>query len=103
METIDPYTILGAIGVALRLFGFWRTSHGKWRSTSVWYELDTIVGASLIIVYEFQRHIYITLPINFVLVYISFRGLSSYAERYEQRQQRKRLRQKSRNKKPKRR
>lgn len=85
----DPYTYAGMLGVTLLLFGFWRTSIGRWTNKSPMYELDTVAGASLVIAYQLHVHAYITLPINIVLVIISFRGLTSYAERSRERKARK--------------
>lgn len=82
MNWQDPYVLIGFVGMLLILSGIWRTTSGSWRHTSVWYELDTIVGASLIIIYQLHVKAFVTLPINAALVFISFRGLSSFAERY---------------------
>lgn len=82
MNWSDPYHYVGAVGVVLVLIGIWRTSSGKWRQNSVWYELDTIVGAGLLLLYQIHMKAYIVMPINIALVIISFRGLSSFAERY---------------------
>lgn len=82
MDLTDRYVICGLAGMLIIMLGLWRTSSGRWRHRSVWYELDTIVGASLIIVYQLHVKAYVTLPINIFLVIICFRGLSSYAERY---------------------
>lgn len=82
MNLNDPYVISGLAGMALIVLGLWRTSSGRWRHTSGWYELDTVIGASLIIMYQLHVKAYVTLPINVFLVIICFRGLSSYAERY---------------------
>lgn len=82
MYWTNPYTIIGTIGMILILIGIWRTSTGRWHHKSVLYELDTIIGASLLIVYQINMKSYVSLPINLVVVFISFRGLSSFAERY---------------------
>jgi len=84
MDFSNPYVISGCLGVALVLFGLWRTSSGRWHHSTIWYELDMIIGASLIIVYQLHIKAYVTLPVNVFLVLISFRGLSSFAERYAQ-------------------
>lgn len=82
MEWASPYTICGLSGMLLIMLGLWRTSSGRWHHSTAWYELDTIIGASLIIVYQLHVKAYVTLPINIFLVFVCFRGLSSYAERY---------------------
>lgn len=82
MDFSDPYVIIGICGMVLMIFGLWRTTSGVWRHTSAWYELDTIIGASLLITYQLHVKAYVSLPINVFLVFVCFRGLSSYAERY---------------------
>ena len=82
MNFSDPYVICGLVGMAFIMFGLTRTTSGRWHHNSGWYELDTIIGASLIIIYQLHVKAYVTLPINIFLVIICFRGLSSYAERY---------------------
>lgn len=77
----DPYVYVGIAGVICILFGLWRNSIGRWKNKSLMYELDTVVGASLVIIYQLHVHAYVTLPINLVLVFILFRGLTSYADR----------------------
>lgn len=88
MDLTDIYTISGLTGMILIVLGLWRTSSGRWRHTSGWYELDTIIGASLIIIYQLHVKAYVTLPINLFLVIVCFRGLSSFAERYARVQKR---------------
>jgi len=72
---------IGVLGGALLLFGFWRTSIGKWKGTSFIYELDNLVAALLIGFYTFDKHAYVSLVINLVWAVVAFRGLTSYAER----------------------
>lgn len=88
MNFNDIYTIIGLAGMVLIMISLWRTSSGRWHHSYVWYELDTIIGASLIIIYQIHVKAYVTLPINVFLVFICFRGLSSFAERYAVRKQR---------------
>lgn len=88
MDFSDYHVWSGIAGMLFIVLGLWRTSSGRWRHSSTWYELDTIIGASLIIVYQLDAKAYVTLPINVFLVIICFRGLSSYAERYALRQKR---------------
>ncbi len=98
MNWQDPYTLIGLAGVLLVLMAIWRTSVGKWSHHSVIYELDTIFGAALLLVYQYHHKAYIVMPINIAYVYVSFRGLSSFAERYAKRKkykiEKKQLRQK---------
>lgn len=73
--------ILGAIGGVALLFGFWRTSIGKWKGTSLVYELDNLAAALLLSVYSLSKHAYVSLVINAVWGVVAFRGVTSYAER----------------------
>jgi len=82
MDWNNSFTYIGITGMLLVLAGFWRTSVGKWNNKSFIYELDMIIGASLLILYQIHFKAYVALPINIVLVFVSFRGLSSYAESY---------------------
>jgi len=75
------YTVAGIIGAILILFGFWRISIGKWTGRSVWYELDNLIGAVLILIYQLHYKVYISVVLNFIWATVAFRGLSSYAER----------------------
>lgn len=82
MNFSDPYVITGIIGMLFIVFGLYRTSSGRWRHSSLFYELDSIIGASLLIIYQIHVKAYVALPINLMLVFVSFRGLTSFAERY---------------------
>jgi hypothetical protein len=75
------FTIIGTAGAILILFGFYRTSIGKWSSKAFWYELDNFVGASLLAVYQFHHKVFITVVINIIWAIVAFRGLEPYAER----------------------
>lgn len=75
------YTILGLIGGVLILFGFYRTSVGRWTGKSLWYELDNLGGSLLILVYQLHYRVYISVVINLIWAVVAIRGLSSYAER----------------------
>jgi hypothetical protein len=79
------YTILGTIGAVLVLYGFYRTSIGKWKSKSFWYELDNAVGAILLIIYQAHLHAYAAVVLNFVWAVVAIKGLNSLAERYQSR------------------
>ena len=76
------YNIVGTIGGALILLGFYRTSIGKWENKSFWYELDNVVGASLLIVYQLHLNAYISAVLNVIWALVAFRGLTSFAQRY---------------------
>lgn len=76
------YTIIGAVGAMMILFGFYRTSIGRWTNKSLWYELDNVVGAGLMIVYSSYYGAYVSMIINAVWIIVAFRGLLPFAERY---------------------
>jgi hypothetical protein len=87
------YTIIGSMGAALILLGFYRTSIGRWTNKSIWYELDNLIGALLLIVYQLHIRNYISLVLEIVWAVVAFRGVTSLAERYEkERHSRKRRR-----------
>lgn len=77
------YTIIGSLGAALILFGFYRTSIGRWTNRSIWYELDNLLGAILLIIYQLHIRNYISLVLEIVWAIVAFRGVTSLAERYE--------------------
>ena len=72
---------LGIIGGATLLFAFARISLGKWKNTSMWYELDNLIAAVLLSVYTFSKGAYVSLTINIVWGIVAFRGVTSLAER----------------------
>lgn len=74
-------TVFGLAGATCILFGFYRTSIGKWTGKSVWYELDNLVGASLLIVYQLSIGAYVTLFLNVIWVVVAFVGITSIVER----------------------
>ncbi|HUP26021.1 MAG TPA: hypothetical protein VM124_00040 [Candidatus Limnocylindrales bacterium] len=84
------YSVLGTIGAILILLGFYRTSIGQWKNKSFWYELDNTIGALLLIIYQAHLRAYISVVVNAVWAVVAFRGLTSFAERYQGRQKRKR-------------
>ena len=75
------FTALGIIGAVLILFGFYRTSIGKWTGKSLWYELDNFFGAILVMIYQLHYRAFISVVLNIIWALVAFRGLSSYAER----------------------
>lgn len=72
---------IGLLGGILLLVGFWRTSIGKWKTTSFWYELDNVIGCGLLLVYAWEKHAYVNIVLNVVWGVVAFRGLASYEER----------------------
>jgi len=79
---MDWYNIVGTLGAALILLGFYRTSIGKWKSKSLVYELDNLVGSILLLVYHIHFQAYIGAVLNLVWMVVAFRGLTSFTERY---------------------
>jgi hypothetical protein len=75
------YDLIGIIGAALILFGFFRVSSGKWSGKSFWYELDNLFGAILVGIYQYHHMAYVSIVINIIWAIVALRGLSSYAER----------------------
>jgi hypothetical protein len=75
------YTVLGVCGGLLILFGFYRTSIGKWSGKSLWYELDNFFGATLLTIYQWHYKVYISVILNIIWAIVAFRGISSYTER----------------------
>ena len=75
------YDLIGIIGGLLFLFGFYRTSIGKWTGKSIWYELDNLAGALLMSVYAFHKQAYISIFLNVVWALVAFKGVTAYAER----------------------
>ena len=78
------YTVIGAIGACLVLFGFYRLSIGKWKNKSFWYELDNTVGALMLMAYQLHLGAYIGVVVNAIWAVVAFKGLTSFAERYKQ-------------------
>ena len=76
------YSIFGIIGAILILMGFYRTSIGKWKNRSFIYELDNLVGAALIAIYQLHLKAYISVVLNIIWAIVAFRGLLPFAERY---------------------
>lgn len=83
MLPIAPIDIVGAVGASLILFGFYRTSIGRWKNKSFWYEIDNFVGAILLIFYQIHTKSYISVVLNIIWATVAFRGLTSFGERYE--------------------
>lgn len=73
--------LVGIAGASVFLFGFWRTSLGKWKGTSFYFELDNLVGAVLMSIYAYSKGAYVSIALNAVWAIVAFKGVSSYAER----------------------
>lgn len=90
MLTSYFYNALGIIGASLILFGFYRTSIGRWTNKSFWYELDNLAGPVLLIIYQFHLRAYISVVLNAIWAVVAFRGLTSFAERYNSQKKKRR-------------
>jgi hypothetical protein len=77
------YTALGIIGAIMILFGFYRISIGKWTGKSKIYELDNLVGASLVAIYQLHYKVYITVVLNIIWAFVALNGLTSYGHRHK--------------------
>jgi len=75
------YTTLGIIGAALVLFGFYRTSIGRWSGKSFWYEMDNFLGAIFITIYQVHYRAFVSVVVNIIWAVVAFRGVISYRER----------------------
>ena len=76
------YNVIGTLGAILVLLGFYRTSIGKWKNRSFIYELDNLVGALLLVIYQFHHHAFISVVVNVIWAAVAFAGLTSFAQRY---------------------
>ncbi len=74
-------TVIGTVGAACILLGFYRTSIGKWTGKSFWYELDNLVGALLLIIYQMSVGAYVSVTLNVVWAVVAIRGVTSIAQR----------------------
>jgi Na+-transporting NADH:ubiquinone oxidoreductase subunit NqrB len=82
MSTADIiYNVLGMIGAAMLLFGFYRVNSGKWTNKSFAYELDNLVGAVLIIIYQVRYHAFVTVVVNAIWAIIALIGLVVFVRR----------------------
>ena len=75
------YNALGIVGSLLILLGFYRISIGKWTGKSLLYEIDNVLGALLVSIYQIHHHTYITATLNVVWVIVALKGISSYKQR----------------------
>lgn len=82
MSANEVFNIIGTVGSLLVLFGFYRTSVGRWTNKSPLYELDNVVGSILIIAYQVRLHAYISVTVNIIWAAVAFMGISSFTERY---------------------
>ncbi|HSX32560.1 MAG TPA: hypothetical protein VLF43_04815 [Candidatus Saccharimonadales bacterium] len=76
---------IGVVGAALLLFGFYRISSGKWTNKSVWYELDNVLGATFLIVYQLRYGAYVSAVLNAVWAGIALIGIVRFLGQYRSR------------------
>lgn len=77
--------IIGFFGALLILMGFYRTSIGRWKTTSFWYELDNLAGSILLATYHILTETYVVLPLNVLWAIVALKGMTSYGDRKRQR------------------
>lgn len=75
------YNVLAVIGSVLLLFGFYRVNIGRWTNKSFWYELDNVIGAALIIVYQIYYHAFVSVVVNLIWAGVAVVGLSVFFRR----------------------
>jgi hypothetical protein len=73
--------ILAVLGSILLLFGFYRVNTGKWTNKSFWYEMDNVIGAILIIVYQIYYHAFVSVVVNIIWGGVAVIGLAAFARR----------------------
>lgn len=83
MNTDLIFNIIGVLGAILILLGFYRTSIGKWKNRSFWYEFDNLFGALFLVIYQLHAHAYISVVVNTIWAIVAFTGLTSFAQRYK--------------------
>lgn len=69
------------VGAGLLLFGFYRVNIGRWNNKSLWYELDNVIGALLIIVYQVYYHAYVTVVVNAIWAVVAMWGIFMFMRR----------------------
>lgn len=79
------FTLVGITGAVLILFGFYRTSIGRWTNKSIWYELDNLLGAGLLMIYNLIIGAHISVVLDIVWIVVALRGITSIVERHNER------------------
>lgn len=75
------FNALGLLGALLLLFGFFRSVSGKWNGKSFWYELDNVLGATLVIIYQVYYHAYVTVVLNAIWAAVALWGIITFFRR----------------------
>lgn len=73
------YNLLGVAGSMLLLFGFYRVNVGRWTNHSFWYELDNVIGAILIIIYQIRYHAFVSVAVNAIWAGVALFGIVLFA------------------------
>lgn len=82
MSTADIiYNGLGVVGAIMLLFGFYRVNSGRWSNKSFVYELDNLVGATLLVIYQIRYHAFVTVVVNAIWAIIALAGLAVFFRR----------------------
>lgn len=83
MSGVDIFfNALGIIGAVMLLFGFYRINSGKWSNKSLYYELDNVVGAALVIIYQIRYHAFVTVVLNAIWAGVALWGIIIFFRRY---------------------
>lgn len=91
MSTPDIiFNALGIVGALMLLFGFFRVNSGRWSNKSFWYELDNVIGAALIIIYQIRYHAFVTVVVNAIWACVALWGLTVFLRRYHHHRTRRR-------------
>lgn len=93
--SISLVDLIGITGAVLIVFGFVRISLGMWTSKSLWYEVDNLAGASLMIVHEYLIGAYIPMVLSIMWAIVAIKGLTSFAERSDEQRLKKVMRAKT--------
>jgi hypothetical protein len=88
------FNALAVVGAGMLLFGFYRINSGKWTNKSLLYELDNVVGALLIIIYQIRYHAYVTVVLNAIWAGVALWGIFIFYRRYRTHRKRRRTRKK---------
>jgi hypothetical protein len=75
------FNALGILGALLLLFGFYRVGIGRWTNSSLWYEFDNALGATLLVIYQIKYHAYVTVVVNAIWGAVALWGLVTFAYR----------------------
>jgi len=75
------YNGLGILGSIFLLFGFYRANSGRWNNKSFWYEVDNIIGALLIIIYQIHYHAFVSVVVNLIWASVAVAGVSVFFHR----------------------